>query len=171
MNIDLIHEANRCLNCKKPLCKIHCPISTDIPNIINLFKENKIAEAGEALFLNNPLSIFCSIVCPHEEQCKGHCIKGIKETPVEFPLIEKEISTKYLSTLPLDKKENNNIDVAIIGGGPAGITAAILLAKEGFKVTIFEAFSKLGGVLRYGIPEFRLSRELTDTFEKYLLNL
>ncbi|MGL4641568.1 MAG: FAD-dependent oxidoreductase, partial [Cetobacterium sp.] len=90
---------------------------------------------------------------------------------VEFPLIEKEISTKYLSTLPLDKKENNNIDVAIIGGGPAGITAAILLAKEGFKVTIFEAFSKLGGVLRYGIPEFRLSRELTDTFEKYLLNL
>ena len=171
MNIDLIHEANRCLNCKKPLCKIHCPISTDIPNIINLFKENKIAEAGEALFFNNPLSIFCSIVCPHEEQCKGHCIKGIKETPVEFPLIEKEISTKYLSTLPLDKKENNNIDVAIIGGGPAGITAAILLAKEGFKVTIFEAFSKLGGVLRYGIPEFRLSRELTDTFEKYLLNL
>ncbi|MGL5544061.1 MAG: NAD(P)-dependent oxidoreductase [Cetobacterium sp.] len=171
MNIDLIKEANRCLNCKRPLCKIHCPISTDIPHIINLFKENKISEAGEILFLNNPLSIFCSIVCPHEEQCKGHCIKGIKETPVEFPLIEKEISTKYLSTLPLDKKKSNNIDVAIIGGGPAGITAAILLAKEGFKVTIFEAFSKLGGVLRYGIPEFRLSRELTDTFEKYLLNL
>lgn len=171
MKIDLLQEANRCLNCKKPLCKIHCPISTDIPNIITLFKENKIDEAGEVLFTNNPLSIFCSIVCPHEEQCKGHCIKGIKETPVEFPLIEKEISTEYLSKLPLNKKENKKIDIAIIGGGPAGITSAILLAKEGFNVTIFEAFSKLGGVLRFGIPEFRLSRELMDTFEKYLLNL
>ncbi|MDX8335811.1 NAD(P)-dependent oxidoreductase [Candidatus Cetobacterium colombiensis] len=171
MKIDLINEANRCLNCKKPLCKIHCPISTDIPNIINLFKENKISEAGEILFYNNPLSIFCSIICPHEEQCKGHCIKGIKGTPVEFPLIEKEISTKYLSNLPLDRKNTKKIDIAIIGGGPAGITSAILLAKEGFNVTIFEAFSKLGGVLRYGIPEFRLSRELVDTFEAYLLNL
>lgn len=114
MKIDLLQEANRCLNCKKPLCKIHCPISTDIPNIINLFKENKIDEAGEILFTNNPLSIFCSIVCPHEEQCKGHCIKGIKETPVEFPLIEKEISTEYLSKLPLNKKENKKIDITLL---------------------------------------------------------
>ncbi|MGL5088459.1 MAG: NAD(P)-dependent oxidoreductase [Cetobacterium sp.] len=171
MKIDLINEAHRCLNCKKPLCKIHCPISTDIPHIINLFKDNKISEAGEVLFYNNPLSIFCSIVCPHEEQCKGHCIKGIKDTPVDFPLIEKEISSQYLLNLPTNKKEKNNINVAIIGGGPAGITSAILLAKEGFSVTIFEAFSKLGGVLRYGIPDFRLSRELVDTFEEYLLNL
>ncbi|MGL4998752.1 MAG: NAD(P)-dependent oxidoreductase [Cetobacterium sp.] len=171
MKIDLINEAHRCLNCKKPLCKIHCPISTDIPHIINLFKDNKISEAGEVLFYNNPLSIFCSIVCPHEEQCKGHCIKGIKDTPVDFPLIEKEISSQYLLNLPTKKKEKNNINVAIIGGGPAGITSAILLAKEGFNVTIFEAFSKLGGVLRYGIPDFRLSRELIDTFEEYLLNL
>ncbi|MGL6066783.1 MAG: NAD(P)-dependent oxidoreductase [Cetobacterium sp.] len=171
MKIDLINEANRCLNCKKPLCKIHCPISTDIPYIINLFKDNKISEAGEALFYNNPLSIFCSIVCPHEEQCKGHCIKGIKDTPVDFPLIEKEISSQYLLNLPTAKLDKNNINVAIIGGGPAGITSAILLAKKGFNVTIFEAFSKLGGVLRYGIPDFRLSRELVDTFEDYLFNL
>lgn len=166
-----MEEANRCLNCKKPLCKIHCPISTDIPNIINLFKENKLEEAGDLLFKNNPLSIFCAILCPHENQCSGHCIKGIKGTPVDFPAIEKEISSKYLASLPLEKQEQKNDSIAIIGGGPAGITAAILLAKEGFKVTIFEAFSKLGGVLRYGIPKFRLSRELIDTFETYLLNL
>ncbi|MEG0068540.1 NAD(P)-dependent oxidoreductase [Cetobacterium sp.] len=171
MSINLIEEANRCLNCKKPLCKIHCPISTDIPNIINLFKENKIEEAGDILFKNNPLSVFCSILCPHENQCTGHCIKGIKGTPVDFPAIEKEISSKYLSSLPLEKQNSTDNRVAIIGGGPAGITAAILLAKEGFKVTIFEAFSKLGGVLRYGIPEFRLSKSLIDTFETYLLNL
>ena len=171
MNTNLMEEANRCLNCKKPLCKIHCPISTDIPNIINLFKENKLEEAGDLLFKNNPLSIFCAILCPHENQCSGHCIKGIKGTPVDFPAIEKEISSKYLASLPLEKQEQKNDSIAIIGGGPAGITAAILLAKEGFKVTIFEAFSKLGGVLRYGIPKFRLSRELIDTFETYLLNL
>ncbi|MEG1450572.1 MAG: NAD(P)-dependent oxidoreductase [Cetobacterium sp.] len=171
MSINLIEEANRCLNCKKPLCKIHCPISTDIPNIINLFKENKIEEAGDILFKNNPLSVFCSILCPHENQCTGHCIKGIKGTPVDFPAIEKEISSKYLSNLPLEKHNSTDKRVAIIGGGPAGITSAILLAKEGFKVTIFEAFSKLGGVLRYGIPEFRLSKSLIDTFETYLLNL
>ncbi|MEG2486208.1 MAG: NAD(P)-dependent oxidoreductase [Cetobacterium sp.] len=171
MSINLIEEANRCLNCKKPLCKIHCPISTDIPNIINLFKENKIEEAGDILFKNNPLSVFCSILCPHENQCTGHCIKGIKGTPVDFPAIEKEISSKYLSNLPLQKHNSTDNRVAIIGGGPAGITSAILLAKEGFKVTIFEAFSKLGGVLRYGIPEFRLSKSLIDTFETYLLNL
>ncbi len=171
LNTNLMEEANRCLNCKKPLCKIHCPISTDIPNIINLFKENKLEEAGDLLFKNNPLSIFCAILCPHENQCSGHCIKGIKGTPVDFPAIEKEISSKYLASLPLEKQEQKNDSIAIIGGGPAGITAAILLAKEGFKVTIFEAFSKLGGVLRYGIPKFRLSRELIDTFETYLLNL
>lgn len=171
LSINLIEEANRCLNCKKPLCKIHCPISTDIPNIINLFKENKIEEAGDILFKNNPLSVFCSILCPHENQCTGHCIKGIKGTPVDFPAIEKEISSKYLSSLPLKKQNSTDNRVAIIGGGPAGITSAILLAKEGFKVTIFEAFSKLGGVLRYGIPEFRLSKSLIDTFETYLLNL
>lgn len=171
MSINLIEEANRCLNCKKPLCKIHCPISTDIPNIINLFKENKIEEAGDILFKNNPLSVFCSILCPHENQCTGHCIKGIKGTPINFPAIEKEISSKYLTNLPLKKQNSSDNRVAIIGGGPAGITAAILLAKEGFKVTIFEAFSKLGGVLRYGIPEFRLSKSLIDIFETYLLNL
>ncbi|MGL5972078.1 MAG: NAD(P)-dependent oxidoreductase [Cetobacterium sp.] len=171
MKIDLLNEANRCLNCKKPLCKIHCPISTDIPHVINLFKDNKISEAGEILFNNNPLSIFCAIVCPHEDQCRGNCIKGIKGEPVNFPLIEKEISSQYSSSLPIDKKNNNDIDVAIIGGGPAGITSAILLAKQGFNVTIFEALSRLGGVLRFGIPDFRLSREIMDTFENYLSDL
>lgn len=170
-DFDLINEASRCLECKKPLCKIHCPISTDIPNVIKLFKENKIKEAGEILFENNPMSIFCSIVCPHEEQCSGHCIKGFKGEPVDFPSIEKYISSEYLKNLPLEKKKNNGLHVAIVGGGPAGMTSAIKLVQNGFNVTIFEALSKLGGVLRFGIPEFRLPRTLVDTFENYLLQL
>lgn len=167
----LMNEANRCLDCKKPLCKIHCPISTDIPNIIKLYKEDNLELAGEILFKNNPLSIFCSILCPHENQCTGHCIKGIKETPVAFPEIEYAISSKYLNSLPIDIEKSNNINVAIIGSGPAGITAAIFLAKAGFKVTIFEAFSKIGGVLKYGIPDFRFDKSLIDIFETYLINL
>lgn len=167
----LISEANRCLNCKKPLCKIHCPISTDIPKIIELFKDEKYLEAGEKLFENNPLSIFCSILCPHEKQCTGNCIKGFKETPVDFPKIENFLSKRYLASLPLEKENFSNSKVAVIGGGVAGITSAIILAKKGFDVTIFEAFPRIGGVLRYGIPEFRLPRTLIDKFEEYLLNL
>lgn len=167
----LISEANRCLNCKKPLCKINCPISTDIPKIIELFKDEKYLEAGEKLFENNPLSIFCSILCPHEKQCTGNCIKGFKETPVDFPKIENFLSKRYLASLPLEKENFSNSKVAVIGGGVAGITSAIILAKKGFDVTIFEAFPRIGGVLRYGIPEFRLPRTLINKFEEYLLNL
>lgn len=164
-------EANRCLSCKKPLCKIHCPILTDIPEIIKLFKNSEYLEAGKKLFENNPLSIFCSILCPHEKQCMGHCIKGIKEKPVDFPKIETFLSKKYLENLPLDKENISSSKVAIIGGGVAGISSAIILARKGFDVTIFEAFPRIGGVLRYGIPAFRLPRTMIDNFEKYLINL
>lgn len=166
-----LNEANRCLSCKVPLCKKHCPVSTDIPYIIELYKKGEIDKAGKTLFENNPLSIFCSILCPHEDQCRGNCIKGIKDKPVDFPEIEREISTYYLDKLEIEKKESNGIKVAIIGGGASGITASIYLAKEGYDITIFEAFPKIGGVLRYGIPEFRLSRELVDKYELYLRKL
>ena len=89
-------EADRCLMCKKPRCKQHCPISTPIPEVIALYKEGKMREAGEMLFENNPLSLICSIVCPHENQCKGNCIRGIKGEPIHFYEIEKEISAEFL---------------------------------------------------------------------------
>lgn len=168
---NLKEEALRCFMCKNPRCKANCPISTPIPEVIGLFKEDKIKEAGDMLFENNPLSVVCSIVCPHENQCKGNCIRGIKETPVNFSEIERLISTEYLENLELIQSEILEDKIAIIGGGPAGITAAFILAKKGYQVTIFEENDKIGGVLRYGIPDFRLSREIIDKYEEALLKL
>lgn len=167
----IIDEAKKCLNCKNPLCKINCPISTEIPEIIELFKEGRLEEAGSRLFENNPLSIFCSLLCPHEEQCRGNCVKSSKGESVDFPRIERFLSDNYLKNLPLDKERDKKIKVAVVGGGVAGMTSAILLAKEGFEVTIIEALSGLGGVLRYGIPYFRLPGDYIDRYEKYLKTL
>lgn len=168
---NLKDEALRCFMCKNPRCKANCPISTPIPEVIGLFKEDKLDEAGKVLFENNPLSVVCSIVCPHENQCKGNCIRGIKETPVNFSEIERVISTEFLNKLDLKQEEILEDKIAIIGGGPAGITAAFILARKGYQVTIFEENDKIGGVLRYGIPDFRLSRELIDKYEEALLKL
>lgn len=171
MNNILKEEANRCLLCKNPRCKKNCPINTPIPEIIQLFKEDKLETAGEILFDNNPLSLICSIVCPHEKQCKGNCIKGIKGDPVEFYEIEKYISANFLENV---KFEPNNLlqdRIAIVGSGPAGITIAFILARKGYKVTIFENHDKIGGVLRYGIPEFRLPKDILDKIQEKLIQL
>lgn len=171
MNLFLKEEANRCLLCKKPRCKEFCPISTPIPEIIELYREEKFNEAGKILFENNPLSAICAIVCPHEDQCEGHCIRGIKSEPIKFYEIEEEISKNYLNNIKFDKINGTKDRIAIIGGGPAGITIAFVLAKRGFKVTIFEAHEKIGGVLRYGIPEYRLPNSLVDKYEEKLIEL
>lgn len=170
MNL-LKDEANRCLLCKNPRCKTHCPINTPIPEVIELFKDNQIDKAGEVLFNNNPLSVICSIVCPHEEQCKGNCIKGIRGEPIEFHEIEKYVSMNFLESTKF--KPNNLIKdrVAIIGSGPAGITIAFILASKGYKITIFESNEKIGGVLRYGIPEFRLPKGILDKIHEKLIEL
>ncbi len=127
----LREEASRCFTCKVPKCKKNCPISTQIPEVISLFKENKIEEAGKILFENNPLSAICAVVCPHEDQCLGNCIRGIKDEPVEFYEIEKYISREYLKNAKLKQEDKLNQRVAIIGSGPAGISLAIILAKKG----------------------------------------
>lgn len=170
MNL-LKDEANRCLLCKNPRCKTHCPINTPIPEVIELFKDNQIDKAGEVLFNNNPLSVICSIVCPHEEQCKGNCIKGIRGEPIEFHEIEKYVSMNFLESTKF--KPNNFLKdrVAIIGSGPAGITIAFILASKGYKITIFESKEKIGGVLRYGIPEFRLPKGILDKIHEKLIEL
>lgn len=167
----LLDEANRCLRCKNAKCQKYCPISTSIPEVIKLYGEGKIEEAGEMLFHNNPLSVVCAIVCPHEEQCMGNCIKGIKSEPIHFHEIEKELSLKYLKEAKFVNVPKDKDRIAIVGGGPAGITIAFILAERGYKVTIFDAHDKIGGVLRYGIPDFRLDKELIDLFEEKLISL
>ena len=167
----LLNEANKCLMCKNPRCKAHCPIDTPIPEIISLYKEGKIKEAGKTLFENNPLSLVCSIVCPHEDQCRGYCIKGIKGEPVKFHDIETEISSKYLEEIKFENIVKDKDRIAIVGAGPAGITIALILAQKGYSVTIFDAHEKIGGVLRYGIPEYRLPNTILDKFEDKLIEL
>lgn len=162
MALHVMDEANRCLQCKVPQCQKGCPIHTDIPKAIRLLKENKLDEAGWMLFENNPLTTVCSLVCNHENQCEGHCVLGRKGAPVHFSTIENYISTTYSHKMTAGPKPSNGMRVAIIGSGPAGITIAIILARYGYKVTIFEGKDKIGGVLRYGIPEFRLPKDVLD---------
>ena len=164
----LLAEANRCLKCKVPKCKKACPISTDIPTIMKLFLDGNEAEAGKVLFENNPLSAICSVVCPHENNCYGNCILGIKQTPISFYKIEQYISGKYIADYEAQCAEKNGMKVAVIGAGPAGISMSIFLAQRGFQVTLMEAQDKIGGVLRYGIPDFRLPRERVDAYRDVL---
>lgn len=171
MENTLLNEANRCLLCKRPGCRTHCPIDTPIPDIIKLYKEGKIEEAGKILFENNPLSAVCSLVCIHEDQCKGNCVRGIKGEPIRFHEIEQEISKEYLEKVKFENLPKDKDRIAIVGGGPAGITIAFILANRGYKVTIFDAHEKIGGVLRYGIPEYRLPKKLIDTIEDKLMEL
>jgi len=164
MAVHIVTEAERCLQCKKPLCQQGCPVQTPIPTIIRLFKEKKLMEAGEMLFENNPLSVVCSIVCNHEAQCAGHCIRGKKDSPVHFSSIETYISEQYLDRMTIRRPEKKDKRVAVIGCGPAGMTVAIKLAAQGYPVTVFEWKGKIGGILQYGIPAFRLSRQYLDRY-------
>ncbi|MDS0527112.1 NAD(P)-dependent oxidoreductase [Clostridium sp. SHJSY1] len=167
----LIDEAYRCLLCKSPKCKANCPIDTQIPKVIELYRQEKYEEAGEVLFKNNPLSAICAIVCPHEDQCAGSCIRGIKGEPIKFHEIEKELSRKYLEENKFENIPKTKDRIAIVGGGPAGITIAFILAKKGYKITIFDSHERIGGVLRYGIPEYRLPKDLIDRIEDRLIDL
>lgn len=165
MALHVMDEANRCLQCKNPQCQKGCPISTNIPEAIRLLKENKLNEAGWMLFENNPLTTVCSIVCNHEKQCEGHCILGKKGAPVHFSVIENYISSTYATQMTQGPAPSNGKKVAIIGSGPAGLTIAIILARLGYQITIFEGKDKIGGVLRYGILEFRLPKSVIDDIE------
>ena len=171
MALHIIGEANRCLNCKKPKCQEGCPVHTPIPRIIQMFKENKVMEAGEELFKNNPMSAICAVVCNHEMQCAGNCVLGRKGSPVHFSSIEHYISDTYLDRMNISKVEKKDKKVAVIGAGPAGMTVAILLAQQGYGVTIFEWKDKIGGIMQYGIPEFRLPKSILDRYKKKMLEM
>ncbi|SHH24620.1 NAD(P)-dependent oxidoreductase [Tepidibacter thalassicus] len=171
MGKHIIEEARRCLQCKNPKCKQGCPVNTSIPEIINLLLEGDIKKAGKILFDNNPLSVICSLVCPHENQCEGHCVLGIKGSPVQISSIENYISDYYLNSSTLKKEKNLNRKVAIIGSGPAGIVVAFMLSLKGYNITMFEAHDKIGGVLRYGIPEFRLPKDILEKLKRKLIEI
>ena len=171
MALRITNEANRCLQCKKPLCQQGCPAHTPIPQIIALFKENRLMEAGEKLFENNPMSVVCAMVCDHMAQCAGHCVLNHKGQPVHFYEIEQFISDAYLDRMKLEKAPYNGKNCAVIGSGPAGLTAAIILAKAGYGVTIFEEKDRIGGMLQYGIPDFRLPKTILDRYKARLLEL
>ena len=140
MAAHVINEARRCLQCKKPLCREKgCPIQTDIPEMIRLFLNGQTEEAGRMLFENNPLSVVCSLVCDHENQCEGNCIQGKRKegAAVQIPNIENYISDFYFDKISLERAPDTGQSVAIIGSGPAGITIAIKLAALVYRITIF----------------------------------
>ena len=171
MAVHVIDEANRCLQCKKPMCQQGCPIHTPIPAMIRALKEGGLEDAGAMLFANNPMSLVCSLVCNHERQCEGHCVLGRKGQPVHVSSIENYISDTCLERIKIDCAQKNGKKVAVIGAGPAGITIAILLTQRGYSVTIFDSRDKIGGVLQYGIPEFRLPKSILDRYKKMLLSI
>lgn len=156
-------EANRCLQCVDPKCVLGCPVNIDIPGFIKLIKEKEYRKAIEYIKEFNILPAVCGRVCPQEVQCEQQCILGKKKEPIAIGALERFIADwerkNSLKACP-DCKPPNNIKIAIIGSGPAGLTCAADLARLGYDVTIFEAFHKGGGVLVYGIPEFRLPKEI-----------
>ena len=171
MNKYVITLAKTCLGCKKPSCVKGCPVGTPIPEMIRLFLAGDIKKAGKMLFENNPLSVICSMVCPHEKHCEGHCILNKKGTAVSVGNIENYISDLYMNDLQFEKPTKNGKKVAIIGSGPAGIALAVILGAKGYDITMYDAHDKIGGVLRYGIPDFRLNKEILDTIETKLRQL
>lgn len=167
----IISEAKRCLQCKKPMCKAGCPVNTPFNEAVKLFLEGNITKAGEMLFDNNPLSVVCSLVCPHSNQCEGSCVMGRKGNSIKVSIVENYISDYYLNFVSTEVKKNIDKKVAIVGSGPAGITIAIILAAKGYDITIFEGHDKIGGVMRYGIPEFRLPKAILDKLKDKLINM
>lgn len=157
-----MEEAKRCLNCKKTPCMSGCPVNVPIPEFIGKVAEGDFEAAYQVITRENALPAICGRVCPQEKQCEGNCVRGVKGEPVGIGRLERFVADYHMAN---KKKVENNIEkngkkVAVVGSGPAGITCAGELAKKGYEVTVFEALHKAGGVLSYGIPEFRLPKDL-----------
>ena len=157
-----LREASRCLNCKNPRCVTSCPVGVKIPQFISKVAEGDFTGAGEIIAQDSSLPAICGRVCPQENQCEGSCILGIKGEPVSIGQLERFVAdwNREHKTLPGHKSfKPNGFKVAVIGSGPSGLACAIDLAHLGYKVTVFEALHLPGGVLQYGIPEFRLPKD------------
>ena len=156
-----MEEASRCINCKNAKCIQGCPVSINIPAFVKAVKEGKITEAADIIAESSALPAICGRVCPQETQCEGKCIRGIKGDPISIGKLERFVAdySREHGYVPKKPETTNGKKVAIIGSGPAGHTSAGDLAKLGYEVTIFEALHEPGGVLTYGIPEFRLPKD------------
>lgn len=162
------NEALRCLLCKKPKCALDgCPVHTPVPECMLLYRQGQKDEAGALLFENNPLSAVTSLVCDWKQFCYGHCVLNVKKVPVKWYEIEQEISGEYLFKHKLARKSSSleGKRVAIVGAGPVGIAASVWLYEAGANVTLIDANERVGGVLRYGIPAFRLDKKYCDAYE------
>ena len=159
-----IDEANRCLNCKNPRCVLGCPVSIKIPNFISKIATNDFDGAYKVIIEDSFLPAICGRVCPQESQCEKECVRGIKGEPVAIGRLERFVADYHdaNSEEKIEKVESNGHKVAVIGSGPSGLTCAADLAKKGYEVTVFEALHVLGGVLVYGIPEFRLPKAIVQ---------
>lgn len=170
---EIKEKAKDCLNCPvKPCSNKGCPLGNDIPGFINAVKEEDYKKAYEILSETTVLQAICGRICPHTKQCEGSCVRGIKSEPVSIGDLEAfvgDIAIKENYALATQNSNNKHKRVAIIGGGPAGLTASAFLLKEGYSVTLYEKYDYLGGLLMHGIPEFRLPKEIVkQTIQKII---
>ena len=172
MNNDIIKKAEFCLNCVNKPCSTGCPLNNDIPEFINLIKNEKYQEAYEVLSQTTVLASICGRICPHERQCQGKCVRKFKSESVAIGDLEAFVGDLSIKNnwqeLP---KISKNKKVAIIGSGPSGLTCAAFLRKAGYDVTIYEKHNYLGGLLYHGIPDFRLDREILHNNIKQIIDL
>ena len=161
---EALKEASRCLNCKLPRCVEGCPVNIMIPNFIKAIKDGDNKLAYEIISESSSLPAVCGRVCPQEKQCESKCVKGIKGQSISIGSLERYVADQAILNNYSATKEvpKNGHKVAIVGSGPAGLTCAGDLAKQGFEVTIYEVLHKAGGVLTYGIPEFRLPKAIVQ---------
>ena len=159
-----VNEAKRCLQCKKPACRTGCPVQIDIPAFIAEVAKGDFEAAYQVIAKSSALPAVCGRVCPQESQCECHCVRGIKGEAVAIGRLERFVAdyARENSTEKAVKPESNGHKVAIVGAGPAGLTCAGDLARMGYEVTVFEALHTAGGVLMYGIPEFRLPKAIVQ---------
>jgi len=168
-----VAEANRCLNCKNPHCVSGCPVNVQIPDFISLVAKGDFVSAYKKITETNSLPAVCGRVCPQERQCESKCVRAIKGESVAIGRLERFVADYYIKNCKSEtsKPQENGKKVAVIGAGPAGLTCAGDLAKKGYKVTVFEAFHTAGGVLVYGIPEFRLPKAIVASEVENLKSL
>ena len=176
MNEDIKKYTDYCLNCPvKPCSNKGCPLNNDIPTFIRLVKEGKIEEAYKILSETTVLGSICGRICPHMKQCEGSCIRGIKGEPVQIGEIEafvfdEALKNKWYKNIQ-KTSEMQGKKIAVVGSGPSGLTCASFLARSGAEVTIYEKYDKLGGILRHGIPDFRLEKDILDKTIEAILDV
>ncbi len=171
---EISKKASNCLGCKVKMCQKGCPLGNDITTFIQYIKEENYEKAYYELCKTTVLSPICGRICPHKSQCEGSCVRGIKGESVNIGNLEAYIGDLGLKegySIPKFTTENKEKRIAIVGGGPAGLTAAANLARNGYGVTIYEKYNTLGGILRYGIPDFRLDKTVLDNQIKKILDL